>query len=176
MFVQNFKHLGSFAYVLTQTIKSNSRYARLATASLHFFFPRPIHDGLYDLLTMRPSCEGMTREYTLETKPHSAELSFDARIPQSSMRPTTQFSIPFAVDLLSKNSRWAKPPEQESRCPRPEANGSKRAERFSITHRLCVEAIAVLNAPSELCAADSHRTLLSVVTCKKNRLIQTLRV
>ena len=73
MFVQNFKHLGSFAYVLTQTIKSNSRYARLATASLHFFFPRPIHDGLYDLLTMRPSCEGMTREYTLQLKPHSAD-------------------------------------------------------------------------------------------------------
>ena len=142
----------------------------------HTFFPRPLHDGLYDLLTMRPSCEGMTREYTLQLKPHRAELSFDARIPQSSMRPNTQLSTPFAVNLLSKNSRWTKPPEQESRCPRPEANGIKRAEKRSITHRLCVEAIAVLNAPSELCAADSHRTLLSVVTCKKNRLIQTLRV
>ena len=149
----------------------------LALPLLHYtFFPRPIHDGLYDLLTMRPSCEGMTREHTLQLKPHSAELTFDARTPQSSMRPNTQLRIPFAVDILCKNCRWAKPPEEESRCPRPEANGSKRAERFSITHRLCVEAIAVLNAPSELCAADSHRTLLSVVTCKKNRLIQTLRV
>ena len=149
----------------------------LALPLLHYtFFPRPIHDGLYDLLTMRPSCEGMTREYTLQLKPHSAELSFDARIPQSSMRPNTQLSTPFAVDLLSKNCRWAKSPEQDGRCPWPEANGSKRAEKRIVTHCLCVEAIAVLNAPSELCAADSHRTLLSVVTCKKNRLIQTLRV
>ena len=126
MFVQNFKRLESLAYVLTQTIKSNSRYPRLAIASLHFFFPRPIHDGLYDLLTMRPSCEGMTREYTLQLKPHSAELSFDARIPQSSMRPNTQLSIPFAVDVLSKNCRWAKPLEQDGRCPWPEANVSKQ--------------------------------------------------
>ena len=94
MFVQNFKRLGSLAHVLTQTIKSKSRYARLAIDPLHFFFPRPLHDGLYDLLTMRPACEGMTREYTLQLKPHSAELSFDARIPQSSMRPNTQLSTP----------------------------------------------------------------------------------
>ena len=58
--LQNFKGLGSLAYVLMQTIKGKSRYARLAIALLHFFFPRPIHDGLYDLLTMRPACKRMT--------------------------------------------------------------------------------------------------------------------
>ena len=52
MFVQNFKRLESLAYVLTQTIKSKSRYARLAIDPLHFIFPRHLHDGLYDLLTM----------------------------------------------------------------------------------------------------------------------------
>ena len=148
----------------------------LALPLIHYtFFPRPLHDGLYDLLTMRPSCEGLTREYTLQPKPHSAELSFYARIPQSSMRPNTQLSTPLAVDLLAKNCRWAKSPEQDGRCPWPEANGSKRAEKRIVTHCLCVEAIAVLNAPSELCAADSHKNLVSLVTCK-NRLIQTLRV
>ena len=60
MFVQNFKRLGSLAYVLTQTIKGKSRYARLAIDPLHFIFPRHLHDGLYDLLTMRPACKRMT--------------------------------------------------------------------------------------------------------------------
>ena len=60
MFLQNFKGLGSLAYLLTHTIKSKSRYARLAVDPLHFIFPRPLHDGLYDLLTMRPACDRMT--------------------------------------------------------------------------------------------------------------------
>ena len=60
MFLQSFKGLGSLAYLLTQTTKRKSRYARLAIDPLHFIFPRHLHDGLYDPLTMRPPCDRMT--------------------------------------------------------------------------------------------------------------------